>query len=164
MMGGLLWCCFRWRRWCWTFPLLRSFNAQGFGLSFVLSAAVVPSFSLGQGVNCPAPKSVDTPADQAFVAADIAGAEKLYSTQLDGASNTTNYVGLVRAQLEQNKLPEAREAMLTDQFIAPEEKDWSPVMWQGRCSAAYTDQQEGAVSVWTGYGDDQVGSFFGGYS
>jgi tetratricopeptide (TPR) repeat protein len=82
---------------------MRKFVGVGLALGFSLIAFNARS----QGVTCPTPKAVSSAADQAFAAGDFMGAEKLFSSQLAGASDTTNYVGLVRAQLEQNKLADA---------------------------------------------------------
>ena len=56
--------------------------------------------------------SVQTPlpvteADLAFSSGDFAGAEKQFAAQLGSSPNVANHAGLIKSQLEQNKLAEA---------------------------------------------------------
>jgi hypothetical protein len=60
-----------------------------------------------QNVKCITVAIPNTPADQAFVSGDSSKAEALFTSQLQSAPTDVNFAGLVRAQLEQNKLPEA---------------------------------------------------------
>ncbi len=76
-------------------------------ISFLLSFALASLPSFAQNVTCTAAALPNSAADQAFVAGDSAGAENLFNAQLAAASSPANYAGLIRVQLDENKLPEA---------------------------------------------------------
>ena len=64
--------------------------------------------SSGGGVHCSVlPARPVTPADLAFAKGDATEAERLFAAQVASSSSIANYSGLLRAQLEQDKLTEA---------------------------------------------------------
>ena len=60
-----------------------------------------------QGLTCSLAPVANTEADKALATGDSAHAEALFTAQLTTAPNAANFSGLVHAQLDQDKLPEA---------------------------------------------------------
>lgn len=69
------------------------------------------------------PARAATEADRAFAAGDWARAEGLYAAQLAGPAAAANYAGVVKSQLEQNKLTEALATAQRDATALPASAD-----------------------------------------
>jgi tetratricopeptide (TPR) repeat protein len=77
-------------------------------LSASLLCFASASFCLAEPVHCAVQKpAVQTEGDTALASGDAARSETLFAAQVGMASTVSNFLGLVRAQLDQDKLPDA---------------------------------------------------------
>jgi tetratricopeptide (TPR) repeat protein len=73
-----------------------------------LALACASHLAISQSAHCSVqPEAPATDADKAFASGNFSAAEPLFAAQISAAPSPAAYLGLVRAQLEQNKLKDA---------------------------------------------------------
>jgi len=99
-------------------PVLAPVLASVFGFSCASDCAAQAPASkpIHCSVQKPSPASA---ADTLFYSGDFAGAEKAYTVLLATSANAANYAGLIRSQLEQDKLAEALSSAEKAQTALP---------------------------------------------